>query len=243
MSYDRVIEYRIAEPHWNRPRLFLQFREDSNNELKCQRMVSIATVLHMYENTQTARWALDWAFTLLETCTRGFVASPRMVNALVCVASRYFDSPDEHKRTLASRARDVWCDTLADLQSDPVQFLLGATELQDNFLQGHAYFYVLRLPEDTIAKDTRLRGIDRRRLLIGRDACTKLSIEVYRQPWATPADRPSASVATSVYNAQTRNYTSVQTQTPWQPRVDTRILSQRDNLWKLFTKSPWSLDD
>ncbi|KAH7102628.1 hypothetical protein BKA62DRAFT_617331, partial [Auriculariales sp. MPI-PUGE-AT-0066] len=229
------------------PISFLAYRESPSSESKCRRLVGVAAVLHMYDNPKDARWILDWLFSLVETCERKFIPGINFV-ALHRTASRWAetDPPDAHERTPMTRARDLWCDMMAQQGTDPVAFLVAAKEQEDQYLQAHAYFYTLRLEHDVIAADKRLTVQDRQRLMIGLWSFRASGLET--KPWKIPPQRPANPRGEGHYGTagvgpvQQLRWISTSPPTPWRPRVDDRIINERDDLWKRFTEGPWSLE-
>ncbi|KAH7102638.1 hypothetical protein BKA62DRAFT_96647 [Auriculariales sp. MPI-PUGE-AT-0066] len=230
------------------PEAILEVKKSSDSEAKCRRLVGAAVINFLYENDEDARWLLNWAYEMLETDARTWTPGADLLVALTRAVPDMHDGPDEYGVTLHGRSRDIWCDALADPTTDPIALVAA---LDDSpLLLALAYFYTLRLSDDIIAGDSRLTGLDRRRLMLGMWSLREEGI-LRSAPWPEPCRRsPQPYIRQGdIYlvdrwgRCHLKKYYPPR---PWQPRVDPRVgdgFSNDYNLWARFSTGPWSLED
>ncbi|KAH7101924.1 hypothetical protein BKA62DRAFT_701817 [Auriculariales sp. MPI-PUGE-AT-0066] len=123
------------------------------------RVISIASMAHFYQCWEITSWAGDQLSELLPCCG---VVDFNTLKRLYKFAS--FSS--EHAPKLIEQVRTYWCQKI-EASNDPVSWLAGAKDLQDQYLQAIAYFHILRLGNAKIKSNTGLSPLDRIRLQTG----------------------------------------------------------------------------
>ncbi|KAH7098500.1 hypothetical protein BKA62DRAFT_712990 [Auriculariales sp. MPI-PUGE-AT-0066] len=259
------------------PLTFHRFMASPRSSFKCERLVGIATIANRYDAHALAHWLMDEVLAMLETSAamRGFSPSASLLQRLHVLAAQYkaVDS--------IARAREIWLDVMYDEDSDRIGILQAAKAVGDEWLLGHAYFYVLQLGDAYLARDDRLTAQDGRRLLVG---ARQLMLRMGPPgPWSAPASprvtspnvfhsfspgpttpagfKPFAFPTPLVIPgtateppATGRDGSTSSSPGPsplrskrssgsiWMARVTPEIATIRDQLWDMFSASPWRLE-
>jgi len=152
---------------------------------KFRRALGIGFVANFYEAIDITRWAIN---ELLEHIDSS--ATPELLPRL----HRFSEDCRDLSPVLHEAVQTTWLKVLGTTP-DPVAGLLATKEIHDQYLQSHAYFYVLRASVETIATDSRLTTLDRLRLIIGslnlRRYCQSCSLQIQQVGKCTcaPQDR------------------------------------------------------
>ena len=150
---------------------------------KFRRALGIGIVANFYEAIDITRWAIN---ELLEHIDNS--ATPVMLPRL----HKFSEDCRDLSPVLHQTVRAAWLKVL-QTTPDPVAELLATKEIDNQYLQSHAYFYVLRASVDTIATDSRLTNLDRLRLIIGslniRRYCQSCSSQIKQSTKCTCAPR------------------------------------------------------
>lgn len=206
-----------------------KFMGTVGSEKKCEILLGIASVAHMYEALDMANWAVDAALSCLGTLVGGEYFSHRnplsldIATRLLRTAVRFQGPQDGSRR---GTARDIVCDALhparpGALSNDPILIVLMAKQpgINCTYVLAHAYFYAFAKGPEYWRDDPRLDASDRRRLLSGGFG---LGARGYYDP-------------------------KVQKQLPasgkqW-PAVHPAITTIRAELWDIFDCTQWRIGD
>jgi len=171
---------------------------------KCRRYIAISAVTHQYGNSKVSAWALERAFAMLETSTRIFDPDVLLLERLFARA-RLWSQDLPTWTSLVGRARNVWRDAMYlgvgsasgdEISVDAIDVLHAAKRTEDEYLIGHAYFYVLARGAAYIDENAaRLERDDRLRLMCGERA---LNAPLKIDPPMSRADREAAQQAKPV---------------------------------------------
>ncbi|KAH7094184.1 hypothetical protein BKA62DRAFT_720989 [Auriculariales sp. MPI-PUGE-AT-0066] len=138
---------------------FSKWDGESTGEARFSRVLGIATIAHVYQAGDIVTWAVAQILGLL----------PALPVRDIVVVKRLYEfslRADGVDPQLPKQSRDYWCSRVIET-SDPVEWLLAAKELDDQYLQAYAYFHILKCTGVKVASDTRLTVLDRVRLLLG----------------------------------------------------------------------------
>ena len=234
---------------------------------KFRRALAIATIAHKYEATAILGWATKRLFPALEKNDREFTVDAEMLKKLHVFAScaANDERPADQKSPL-ERVRNVWCDVLHET-TDPVPILLAARAVEDTYLQGVAYYYIL---ERKASDDSRLSALDGTRLLIGFHrialdypvvdpvaafSCTSCCYErALCIPCGTDFEPSGRTSCPSCGKTSFRCYhptcllpwpwiPAESSGDSWQFRCDARGSGKLNEMWRVFTVAPWPVSE
>ncbi|KAH7101906.1 hypothetical protein BKA62DRAFT_671588 [Auriculariales sp. MPI-PUGE-AT-0066] len=124
-------------------------------------MLNIASIAHFYQCSDIVKWAIVELREYSQSTTSDSIPLS-LLPRLYSFARRASDISSE----LLDQVRTHWCH-LTRSATDPVDWLVRANEVQDEYLQAYAYFHILRLRYDTICAETRLSRLDKQRVTLG----------------------------------------------------------------------------
>lgn len=185
-----------------------------------------------------ANRSLGDALSMLESST--FAIDSELVSRVLVTCRRWIDQPE-----VLTRARQLLTNAMRDKRADPFSIILVAEECDDRHLLGWAYYYILKHEDADWQNDTRLRQIDKRRLVAGAVALSKRWQSICDQ-WSiemTQARTPSWAIFDKIDNVpvtplagRNRGYGSYQAR----PGADVKAQIERE-LYGFFDPEPWGL--
>ncbi|KAH7094177.1 hypothetical protein BKA62DRAFT_720974 [Auriculariales sp. MPI-PUGE-AT-0066] len=138
---------------------FIKWDKECTGDARFRRLLGIAAIAHVYQAPDVVAWSVAQLLPLLSSVPVRDVAT---VKRLYDFALRA-EGVDPQLQT---QCRDYWCSRVRE-SSDPIEWLLAAHSLNNQYLQAYAYFHILGCSGATLASDSRLTVVDRLRLLVG----------------------------------------------------------------------------
>ncbi|KAH7097827.1 hypothetical protein BKA62DRAFT_715249 [Auriculariales sp. MPI-PUGE-AT-0066] len=207
------------------PVTFLTYREKCLEKEQMSRAISIAVIAHFYEASSITKWAIGQVRDMAKKFGDDISLMTRVLRLSPCVK----DIDPDFDQTVRNQ-----CLNQIEISGNPVAWLAAGKEVDDQVLQGRAYYWILYKSNGEIAGDSRLNTIDRLRLLIGSQ-----NLRRYEAP-------NKLLIFRGVDGTQEPRVKLVQNTTDprlWSPQVHTGMDQPYDGstLWEMFTVSPLGL--
>ncbi|KAH7101882.1 hypothetical protein BKA62DRAFT_701700 [Auriculariales sp. MPI-PUGE-AT-0066] len=173
---------------------------------------------HFYEASTMCTWALQELVTLL----------PMSNLTDVAVLKRLYVFATDADQRLCQIFKEYWLQ-LVESSADPVEWLIAAKDIRDEYLQAHAYFHILKKTNAEIRAEPRLSTIDKLRLNIGTTNLRRYQVD-----------------GCGCVNPHYYGHICGHTQDPdqWSPKTRAPLQANYGtlSLWDMFTRSPMGFD-